>query len=81
MTTSAMATVDPWVWQQPYGYEGQLVGLGDIAAQARRTFANLAAVLEAAGSSLAEVVQLRVFLLDIMDLRAYGAVRDEMMSR
>jgi enamine deaminase RidA (YjgF/YER057c/UK114 family) len=103
MSASTVASVDPWVWQRPYGYvqgirlerpdalvlvsgqgpvddQGRLVGQGDIAAQARQTFANLAAVLEAAGSSLERVVQLRVFLLDMAHLRAYGAVRDDAMG-
>jgi reactive intermediate/imine deaminase len=38
---------------------------GDIAAQIRRVFDNLAAVAEAAGGSLAEVVKLNVYLTDL----------------
>lgn len=43
---------------------GELVA-GDIQAQARRVFANLAAVAEAAGGSLADVVKLNIFLTDL----------------
>ena len=42
----------------------ELVG-GDMEAQVRRVFDNLAAVAEAAGGSLADVVKLNVFLPDL----------------
>jgi len=38
---------------------------GDMDAQVRRVFDNLAAVAEAAGGSLADVVKLNVFLTDL----------------
>jgi reactive intermediate/imine deaminase len=38
---------------------------GDIGAQIRRVFDNLAAVAEAAGGSLAEVVKLNIYLTDL----------------
>jgi reactive intermediate/imine deaminase len=38
---------------------------GDMDAQIRRVFDNLAAVAEAAGGSLADVVKLNVFLPDL----------------
>jgi reactive intermediate/imine deaminase len=43
---------------------GQLVS-GDIEAEIRRVFDNLAAIAEAAGGSLANVVKLTVFLTDL----------------
>jgi reactive intermediate/imine deaminase len=46
----------------------------DIAAQARYAFENLKTVLEAAGSSLAEVTQLTMYLTDIADSRAVNEV-------
>jgi enamine deaminase RidA (YjgF/YER057c/UK114 family) len=42
----------------------RLVGDGDLEAQARRAFENLATVLSAAGGSLADVVSLRLYLVD-----------------
>ena len=42
----------------------ELVG-DDMEAQIRRVFDNLAAVAEAAGGSLADVVKLNVFLIDL----------------
>ena len=52
---------------------GQLVA-GDIAAQTRRVFDNLAAVLEAGGRSFADVVKTTVFLADMNDFAAVNDV-------
>lgn len=46
----------------------------DIKAQTRRVLQNLAAVLEAAGSSMDRVVKTTVFLKDIND---FGAMNEE----
>ncbi len=47
---------------------------GDIAAQTRQVLENLAAVLEAGGSSLAQVVKCTCFLADINDFAAMNEV-------
>ena len=47
---------------------------GDIEAQTDRVLTNLAAVLEAAGSSLARVVKTTVFLADMDDFQAMNGV-------
>ena len=43
---------------------GELVG-GDMEAQIRRVFANLQAIVEAAGATFANVVKLNVYLVDL----------------
>lgn len=43
---------------------GEVVG-GEIEAQAERVFANLAAVLDAAGTDLAHVVRASIYLTDL----------------
>ena len=48
--------------------------LGDIASQTRRTLENVRAVLEAAGSSLGDVVRVGVFLADLNDFAAMNEV-------
>lgn len=53
---------------------GELVA-GDIAAQARRVFRNMAAVCEAAGASLAQVVRVGIY---VTDLAHFGTVNDVM---
>ncbi len=52
---------------------GQIVA-GDIAAQTRRVFDNLAAVLEAGGRSFTDVVRTTVFLADMNDFAAVNDV-------
>jgi 2-iminobutanoate/2-iminopropanoate deaminase len=54
---------------------------GDIATQTRRVFANIGAILEAAGASFNRVVKTTVFLADMNDFAAmnevYGGFFDE----
>ena len=47
---------------------------GDIAAQTRRVFDNLAAVLSAGGRSFADVVRTTVFLADMNDFATVNEV-------
>jgi 2-iminobutanoate/2-iminopropanoate deaminase len=47
---------------------------GDIAAQTRRVFENLSAILKAAGGSLDHVVRTTVFLADMGDFAAMNEV-------
>lgn len=55
---------------------GALVA-GDVEVQARQVFANLKAVLHAAGITLADVVKVTVFLTDMNDFAAMNAVYAE----
>lgn len=48
--------------------------LGDVRAETRRVFENLRAILQAAGSSLADVVKCNVYLRDINDFAAMNEV-------
>jgi 2-iminobutanoate/2-iminopropanoate deaminase len=50
---------------------------GDAAAQTHRVLENLSAVLEAAGSSLAQAVKVTVYLKDIGDFAAMNGVYQE----
>jgi 2-iminobutanoate/2-iminopropanoate deaminase len=51
--------------------------LGDIGSETRRTLQNIRAIIEAAGSSLRDVVRVGVFLADIKDFDAMNAVYRE----
>lgn len=55
---------------------GQLVD-GDVAAQTERVLLNLKAVLEAAGSSLSDVVKTNVFLRDMNDFAGMNGVYEK----
>ena len=50
---------------------------GDFEARARRVFDNLAAVAEAAGGSLDDVVKLTVFLTDLGNFATVNAVMQD----
>lgn len=50
---------------------------GDIDAMARRIFDNLAAVMAAAGGSLADIVKLTIYLVDLNDFAKVNAVMAE----
>jgi enamine deaminase RidA (YjgF/YER057c/UK114 family) len=57
--------------------QGQVVGTGDIRAQAHAVFANLAAVLSAAGGDLSDVVSMTVFLTARADFDGFNEVRNQ----
>lgn len=58
---------------------GKLAGL-DVESQTEQVFKNLAAILEAAGSSLQHVLRCGVFLIDIRDFAKMNAVYEKMMA-
>lgn len=58
---------------------GDLV-IDEIEGQTRRVLQNMQAVLEAAGSSLAQVVKTTVFLKDLSDFAAMNTVYAEFFS-
>lgn len=64
----------------PVDAEGRLVGGDDVVEQARQTFANIGAVLDAGGSSFADVVKVTVFLTDIDDRPKINPVRQEVFG-
>lgn len=71
---------DGWVYvagQGPTNPETGKLELGDIQDEVRRTLTNVRNILEAAGSSLANVVRVGVFLGDMKDFDAMNAVYKE----
>ena len=60
-------------------HSGELV-TGDIAAQIRQVFDNLAAVAEAAGGSLDNAVKLTVYLTDLGDFSTVNKIMAEYFS-
>jgi enamine deaminase RidA (YjgF/YER057c/UK114 family) len=61
----------------PLGPDGQTVGRGDPATQARRCLEIIGAALEKAGSSLKDVVRTRTLLVRIEDWQAVATVHGE----
>jgi len=60
--------------------EGQLVGGDDVVEQTRQVFANMRAVLEAAGCGFEDVVKVTVFLTDVDDRARINPVRQEVFG-
>jgi reactive intermediate/imine deaminase len=60
---------------------GELVGVGDIAAQARRAFENLKAVCEAAGGTMDDIVRVGLYLTDLSQFGAVNAVMGEYFAQ
>ncbi|TAK21816.1 MAG: RidA family protein [Chloroflexota bacterium] len=61
-------------------HDGRIVGRGDVGAQSRQAFANMAAVLAEAGGTLADVVKLTAFVVPMDRYREYAAVRAELFA-
>jgi enamine deaminase RidA (YjgF/YER057c/UK114 family) len=59
---------------------GNLVGPGDVRAQARQVFENLKAALAAVGAGFEQVVKLNFYLLDATQLPAVREVRDQYVN-
>ncbi|MEM9188550.1 MAG: RidA family protein [Myxococcota bacterium] len=53
---------------------GEMVGAGDVRAQTRKVMENLRAVVEAGGSSLAQVVRCTIF---VTDMGSFADVNEE----
>lgn len=53
----------------------------DAASQTRRCFEIVAAALDQAGASLSDVVRTRMYLTDVSDAEAVGAVHNELFGQ
>lgn len=60
--------------------DGQVVGIGDAAAQARQCFANIEAALTAAGATMGDVVNLRCYLTERNAYGGYAAVKNGLFA-
>lgn len=61
--------------------EGEIVGIGDFDAQAEQAFKNLRAVLEAAGSSLEQVIKVTIFLTDMSNFPKIIHLRERWFTK
>ena len=57
--------------------KGQLVGAGDLAAQTRQVFENLAVALKAAGATFANVVKTNYYLRDASQVEIVRQIRSK----
>jgi reactive intermediate/imine deaminase len=61
--------------------KGQLVGKGDLGAQARQVFANLETALKAAGATFNDVVKTNYYLLDASQVQVVRDVRSKYFTK
>ena len=59
---------------------GQVVGKGDMRAQAEQVFRNIQTALESRGAGLADIVQLPAYIRDMSQLAAYREVRERVLG-
>jgi 2-iminobutanoate/2-iminopropanoate deaminase len=69
--------------QVAFDASGQLVGKGDLAAQARKAFENLFAALKAAGATPADIVKLNTYIVNYKpeDYQAVRELRAQLLPR
>lgn len=66
-----------WLWvagQISMDERGQVIGHGDIEAQTRRVFERIRAILEAGGTTMADVVRTTTYITD----RSYRPITNEL---
>ena len=62
-------------------HDGNLLGKGDVGAQTVETFRNIERILESAGASPANIVQLTTYLIDAAHIPAYREARAPLFER
>jgi enamine deaminase RidA (YjgF/YER057c/UK114 family) len=60
--------------------QGQVIGLGNFAAQTTQVFRNLVAALDAAGATPRHLVKLTTFVTDLSHLPVFRQVRDQFLD-
>ena len=63
--------------QVAYDRDGNVVGKGDMKAQARQTFANIRDLLALEGATMDDVVKITAFVVDMSRYAAYSEARAE----
>ena len=67
--------------QVDYDAKGQPGHPGDFPAQARATYASLKAQVEAAGGTMANIVKVNTYLVDIRHRTEMAAIREEFFGK
>ena len=66
--------------QVAWDASGNIVGKGDVGAQARQTFRNLRQVLQAAGGDLGSLMKMTTYITRIEDRPAVATARGEVFD-
>jgi 2-iminobutanoate/2-iminopropanoate deaminase len=65
----------------PLDADGELVGRGDPAMQARKIMENTRLILDACGATFANILRVTVYLTNIEDRKEINPVREEFFGR
>jgi enamine deaminase RidA (YjgF/YER057c/UK114 family) len=66
--------------QVAWDTNGNIIGKGDVRAQARQTFENLRGVLQAAGGDLSSLMKVTTYITKIEDFPAVAQARSEVFQ-
>jgi 2-iminobutanoate/2-iminopropanoate deaminase len=66
--------------QVAYNADGQLVGQGDMQAQARQVFQNIKEILAAAGARMQDIIKINTYITDQSKFMDMLAVRKEVFG-
>lgn len=66
--------------QVGWGADGELVGPGDVVAQAEQTMRNLGRCLQHAGATFADVTKITMFMVDVRDFPKVARVRERYLT-
>lgn len=66
--------------QTALDYDGNVVGIGDFAAQAAKVFDNLVIALNGVGCTPANLVKMTVFVTDMENLASYREARNRFFA-
>ena len=66
--------------QVAWDASGNIVGKGDVGAQARQTYENLRGVLQAAGGDLSSLMKITTYITRIEDFPAVAKARSSVFS-
>lgn len=66
--------------QVPLDENGEIVGVGDFAAQAHQTFKNIGLALAAAGADFSHIIKLTYYVLDMSKLLTLREIRNQYIN-
>jgi len=66
--------------QVAWDWDSVVIGVGDAAAQLRKSFENVETILAEVGGTLADIVSITIYFLDRADLPAIQQIRAEFFA-